>query len=219
MPFQVLADPHPWPRNRQTTLSACALIVVDMQHDYCSAGYYIEQAGYDTHRLRAPIAPIRRVLAAARRGGLRVLYTRHGRAPDTANEGASEGSTLAVRTAARGEPGWHIVPELVPEMSEVVIEKSTCSAFVSGELDQMLRDLGVRHLAFCGNTIDVCVHSTLRAAVDLNYECLLLEDCCGAVNAGLHAWAIESVKIEDGVFGTVSSAEALIKALSTLPQD
>lgn len=205
MPFQVVGDPHPWPRHGQTVIGACALMVVDMQHDYCSPGYYIEQAGYDTQRLRAPIEPIQRVLAAARRSGLRVLYTRHGRAAN---------NTDLVKTAARGEPGWHIVPELLPEAGEVVIEKSTCSAFVSGELDRVLRQLGVRHLAFCGNTIDVCVHSSLRAAVDLDYECLLLEDCCGAVNAGLHAWAIESVKIENGVFGTVANAAAFVKALS-----
>ena len=99
-----------------------------------------------------------------------------------------------------------------------VIEKSTCSAFVSGELDRILRSKGVRHLAFCGNTIDVCVHSTLRAAVDLDYECLLLADCCGAVNDGLHTWAIESVKIENGVFGTVATAEAFVNAFSAASQ-
>jgi len=74
------------------------------------------------------------------------------------------------------------------------------------------RSMGVTYLAFCGNTIDVCVHSTLRAAVDLDYECLLLGDCCGAVDDGLHTWAIESVKIENGVFGTGATAEAFVSA-------
>ena len=78
----------------------------------------------------------------------------------------------------------------------------------------MLQNRGITYLAFCGNTIDVCVHSTLRAAVDLDYECLLLADCCGAVNDGLHIWAVEAVKVENGVFGTVASAEAFIHAFS-----
>jgi len=217
MHFQVTGDPHPWPRAAGTESRACAVIVVDMQEDYCSPGYYMAQAGYDTGRLRAPVERIRRVLSAARRCGLRVIYTRHGRVPDGERlEGSGEerGAALAPgpRTAARGEPGWQIVPELLPDAHEVVIEKSTCSAFVSGELDRLLRSVGVTHLAFCGNTIDVCVHSTLRAAVDLGYECLLLADCCGAVNDGLHTWAIESVKIEDGVFGTVADAEAFVSA-------
>lgn len=220
MYFQVLGDPHPWPRDGKTASSACALIVVDMQHDYCSPGYYIEQAGYDTKRLREPVERIQRVLLAARRSGMQVLYTRHARSPDNdhldkPDEARSLAPALSARTAARGEPGWQIVPALLPDVKDIVIEKSTCSAFASGELDRILRSQGIRHLAICGNTIDVCVHSTLRAAVDLDYECLLLGDCCGAVNDGLHTWAIESVKIENGVFGTVANAEAFVNALST----
>ena len=188
-----------------------------MQADYCSPGYYMDRAGYDTQRLRAPVERIRQVLMAARRGGMRVIYTRHGRPPDDgARSAGAEGMAVTgayPRTAARGEPGWQIVSELRPEPSDIMVEKTTINAFASSEVDQLLRDGGVRHLAFCGNTIDVCVHSTLRAAVDLGYECLLLGDCCGAVNDGLHAWAIESVKVENGVFGTVAGAEAFVDAL------
>jgi nicotinamidase-related amidase len=202
MRFQVPGDPHSWPRDPDKALSACALIIVDMQHDYCSPGFYIDRAGYDTARLSEPVPRIQRVLAAARRASLRVIYTRHGRIAGTAST-----------TAAPGEPGWEIVPELRPQPADAVIEKSTCSAFVSGQLDRLLRENGIRCLAFCGNTIDVCVHSTLRAAVDLGYECLLLGDCCGAVNDELHAWSIASVKIEHGVFGTVASADAFTGAL------
>ncbi len=219
MYFQVPGDPHPWPRDGKTPGSSCALIVVDMQQDYCSPGYYIDQAGYDTKRLSEPIERIRRVLPAARRSGLHVIYTRHGRLHDPDQPGMTNlEQDLATppfpRTAARGEPGWQIVPALLPHATDPVIEKWTCSAFVSGELDRLLHSRGISHLALCGNTIDVCVHSTLRAAIDLDYECLLLADCCGAVNDGLHTWAIESVKVENGVFGTVASAETFINAFS-----
>ena len=207
--FQVAGDPHPWPLERQTPSTACAVLVVDMQHDYCSPGYYIHQAGYDTQRLSRPIPLIRQVLSVAHQNGVHVIYTRHGHV-------TRDGSTLSQSsfpvTAASGEPGWQIVPALTPQPPDRIIEKSTCSAFVSGELDQMLRQMGIRHLAFCGNTIDVCVHSSLRSAVDLGYECLLLADCCGAVNDGLHRWALESVKIENGVFGTVANAADFISA-------
>ena len=219
MYFQVPGDPHPWPRDGKTESSACALIVVDMQHDYCSPGYYIDQAGYDTKRLSEPIERIQRVLSVARQSGLHVIYTRHGRLLDSDQSDINnEEQNLAAppfsRTAARGEPGWQIVPALRPSVTDSVIEKSTCRAFVSGELHHMLQSKGIRHLALCGNTIDVCVHSTLRAAIDLDYECLLLADCCGAVNDGLHTWAVESVKIENGVFGTVASAQTFINAFA-----
>ena len=214
MYFQVVGDPHPWPKDGKTPGSACAVIVVDMQNDYCSPGFYIEKAGYDTKRLSRPIEPIRSVLSTARRNGLQVFYTRHSRKAEIGNQSQSAPKLQFPRTAAKGEPGWQIVPELLPIPADIIIEKTTCNAFVSGELDRILRDKSIGQLAFCGNTIDVCVHSTLRAAVDLDYECLLLGDCCGAVNDGLHQWAIESVKIENGVFGTVASAGAFIKAFS-----
>ena len=219
MYFQVPGDPHPWPRDGKTSTAACAVIVVDMQNDYCTPGHYIDQAGYDPQRLREPVDRIQRVLSVARRSGLHVLYTRHARVPDNdrsdrATEEHHAARSPVARTATRGELGWQIVPALLPDATDTVIEKSTRSAFVSGELDRMLRSRRIKHLAICGNTIDVCVHSTLRAAVDLDYECLLLGDCCGAVNDGLHAWAIESVKIENGVFGTVANAEAFVNALA-----
>jgi len=216
--FQVAGDPHAWPRVAQTPRAACAVIVVDMQHDYCSLGFYIARAGYDTQRLSEPIARIQRVLAAARGAGMPVIYTQHGHGPHSQPAGAADqGQGVTVsdypQTAARGELGWEIVPTLRPQAGDLVIEKSTINAFVSGELDRWLRSQGIQHLALCGNTIDVCVHSTLRAAIDLDYECLLLEDCCGAVNDGLHRWAVESVKVENGVFGTVAKAQAFVEAL------
>ena len=211
-PFQVPGDPHDWPRDMNTLPAACAVLVIDMQHDYCSPGYYLDKAGFDTRRLSKPIEPIRNLLNVARRRGIQVIYTRHGRLPSNPAEESPPSSFPKVALA--GRPGWQIVPELSPVPEDIIVAKSTCGAFVSGKLHRILRNKAIRHLAFCGNTIDVCVHSTLRAAVDLGYECLLLSDCCAAVNDGLHTWAIESVKIEYGVFGTVSDSSAFIKALS-----
>lgn len=214
MYFQVASDPHPWPRNGETPTAACAVIVIDMQNDFCAPGFYMDQAGYDPRRLSRPIPRIRRVLAAARAAGMPVVYTRHGRAPDTAPPQAGAAASAFPQTAETGTAGWQIVPALKPQMGEAVFEKNTCSAFFSGELEHWLRSRGIGHLAFCGNTIDVCVHSSLRAAVDLGYRCLLLADCCGAVNAGLQRWAIESVTVEDGVFGSVTNAQAFVQALA-----
>jgi biuret amidohydrolase len=212
MSFQVSGNPHLWPQDETTPATACALVVVDMQHDYCSPGFYMDRAGYDTIRLSEPVARIQAVLAAARRGGLSVIYTRHGRLLQRHQSGQSESDWP--QTAVRGEPGWQIVPALSPAATDTIIEKSTCSAFISGELDHVLRQKGITHLALCGNTIDVCVHSTLRTAVDLGYKCLLLADCCAAVNDELHRWSVESVKIENGVFGSVANAQAFINALT-----
>jgi len=214
--FQVLGDPHPWPRDDKTPISKCAVIVIDTQHDYCSSGFYMDKAGYDIGRLSKIIEPIKQVLVVARYNGMKIIYTRYGRPIEPEPKTNLESTVISTfpQTAAYGEEGWQIVPELIPDKKDKVIDKVTCSAFISGELNKYLHEHNIKHLVFCGNTIDVCVHSTLRSAVDLNYESLLLEDCCGAVNNGLHQWAIESIKIENGVFGTVSDSQTFINALS-----
>ena len=208
--FQAPARPRPWP-GRPVSPQACALLVVDMQRDYCEPGYYMDRAGYDLRRLRAPIPRIRRAVRAAHQAGMPVIFTRQGRAAGEQTNPA--GWPL---TAAAGEPGWEIIPELRPLPGEAIIEKTTCNAFFSGELDALLRGLGIRSLAFCGNTVDVCVHSSLRAAADLGYDCLLLEDACGAVNRGLLRWAVESVLVENGVFGCAARAGEFVSALNSM---
>ncbi len=210
MAFQIPARPRPWPAHPANP-QACALLVVDMQRNYCEPDFYMDKAGYDLRRLRAPIPRIRQALRAARQTAMPVIFTRQGRTP---GEPTDEGSYPL--TAAAGEPGWEIIAELRPLPGERIIEKTTCSAFFSGELDTLLREQGIRALAFCGNTVDVCVHSSLRAAADLGYDCLLLKDACGAVNRGLHRWSVESVLVEHGVFGCAARAGDFPRSLQSI---
>ena len=79
------ADPYPWPFDGDLSPGNTALIVIDMQTDFCGAGGYVDRMGYDLSLTRAPVEPIRRVLGAMRAKGYHVLHTREGHRPDLAD--------------------------------------------------------------------------------------------------------------------------------------
>lgn len=202
-----------------------ALIIIDMQRDFLDPRGYAGKAGLDVSRLRKIIPSVSRLLACARNLDMLLIHTREGHRPDLSDcpsaklersrmAGAEIGSAGPLgRLLIRGQSGHDFIRELRPLLCEQIVDKPGYGAFYRTDLDQILKSLNIQHLLICGVTTEVCVHSTLREAVDRGYSCTLIADACGSAFPELHAAALQMVALEGGIFGNVADSSAVIAEL------
>jgi nicotinamidase-related amidase len=202
-----------------------ALLVIDMQNDFCANGGFAEKLGNDITPTRAIIPVIERLLQSCRAQGLLIVHTREGHLPDLSDcppsklrrsqlQGAGIGDPGPMgRILVRGEFGHDFVAELKPLTGECIIDKPGKGAFYDTELQELLRQHEIESLIVTGVTTHVCVHTTVREANDRGYECLVIEDATAAFDPSDQAAAIRMFHQQGAIFGWVTTADDFISAL------
>lgn len=216
----VVNEAKPYPFEFQ--LRKTALVIIDMQKDFCAPGGFGERLGNDISPTRAIIPQISSILEFARSKGMLVIHTREGHLPDLSDcpptklkrskrQGAGIGDLGPMgRLLIRGEEGHDIVPELAPIQGEIVIDKPGKGAFYRTALQNLLEEYAIESLILTGVTTHVCVHTTLREANDRGYECLVVSDATAAFDPQDHEAAIRMIWQQGGIFGWTVASEAII---------
>jgi nicotinamidase-related amidase len=198
-----------------------ALLIVDMQKDFCLQGFGAHQAGRDLSAAHRAIPVIAELLQAAREGGVRVGHVGFSTLP---HHGSDSGSWLAQRRRSTyssdtlcisGTEGAEFVPALAPADGEWQVRKHRYSAFAGTDLDMLLRSAGVRSVVVTGVSTNACVESTLRAAFDLDYYVAVPPDAVGSWDQALHAATLANVNHR---FGVTPSAGELAEVWRARPR-
>lgn len=210
-------------------LAKAAMLVVDMQNDFCHPEGWLAHIGVDVTPARTPIELLQALLPELRAAGVPIIWLNWGNRPDLLNisaglrhvynptgDGVGLGDPLPKRNApvlTAGSWAAAVVDELVQEEGDIRVDKYRMSGFWDTPLDSILRNLGRTTLFFGGVNVDQCVMVTLQDANCLGYDCILLKDCA-ATTSPEYCFPATVYNINQ-CFGFVTDSPALLAALST----
>jgi len=182
------------PQTVTIDLARTAIVVIDMQNDFCTKDGWVDHIGGNYAADRAAIGPLQKLLPELRAAEMPVIWVNWGNRPDLANmppnqihlyKNSGEGIGLGDPLPSNGahvleKDSWAaaVVDELAPLPGDIRIDKHRISGFWDTPLDSILRNLGIRTILFAGCNTDQCVLHSLTDANFLGYGCVMVEDCC-----------------------------------------
>lgn len=182
-----------------------ALLIIDMQKDFCVDGYAASRAGRPLHAAQSIIPTLQNILAQARAVGVLVCHVGFWTLPDHMSDSGAwlaqrRRSTFASDRIALAETdGARFIDELRPDRSEVLVHKHRYSAFKGTDLDMILHARDVRSVVLTGVSTNVCVESSLRDAFELGYYVGVASDGCASWDEDLHKATLRNVEARFGV--------------------
>jgi nicotinamidase-related amidase len=204
-----------------------AILVVDMQNDFCHRDGWLAHIGVDVTPARSPIKPLQNLLPVLRKVQVPVIWVNWGCRVDLLNispglrhvynptgDGIGLGDPLPKNQASvltAGSWAAAVVDELEQEPEDIKVDKYRMSGFWDTPLDSILRNLGKTTLLFAGVNIDQCVMSTLQDANFLGYDCILVKDCAATTSP---EFCIQATLYNvNQCFGFVTNSHSILKSI------
>lgn len=180
-----------------------ALLVIDVQNDFCHPDGVYGRLGADLSAVTAMLPRLRETISAWRAEGGTVMYVRteHSEATDSAAWLERGGGNLP-KACRAGSWGAELMG-VQPEADDVQVVKSRYSGFYGTSLEAELRSRGIREVLVTGVLGNVCVETTIREGCLRDFRMVMLRDCCASYDQSLHEAAMENVR---RYFGTVIDA-------------
>jgi ureidoacrylate peracid hydrolase len=194
---EVLTSLEEWIRPEHT-----AVIVVDVQNDFCSMGGDNHNRGRDMTPLQEMLPRLRKLIDGARAGGVRVIYIQHTVYPDGSTESPAymayrlnlNNGNYPTSLCIDGTWGHQVCDEVAPLPGEIRIRKHRQPPWVGTDLDQILRNNGIKTIVATGTMTSACVDWTARLGVQLDYYVVVPEDCVAQADIDGHNAAIANLR-------------------------
>jgi nicotinamidase-related amidase len=171
-------------------LRKCAIVLVDMARDFVEEGGFIANAGGPEYRKKAKaiIPPLIRLLDAARKAGVTIIYSTDAHTPDDAELKKWPAHSMA------GTKWAEILPDLAPEPSDLVLPKTTYSGFLSSDIEEHLENRGIETVYITGLHTDCCCRHTSGDLFQRGYDIVWITDALQAFNDEAHESGLEYFK-------------------------
>jgi ureidoacrylate peracid hydrolase len=190
----------------------CALVIIDVQNDYCHDNGALSKSGRKVSDIRRMVPRLVEVVEKARQAQVTVVHVRMANNELTKSDAYLEHRSRHSRgnrqVCQEGTWGADFY-EIQPRPGEPVVTKHRYSAFADTDFATILRARGIKTVILAGVTTDVCVESTARDAFMRDYHVLFLSDCTGVDDPAVQQATLERI---DRYFGHVASSEDVVQA-------
>jgi len=210
------------PNGPHSDIASAAVLVIDVQNDFCHPEGTRAKSGCDTTAVTAMVSKLQQFIAACRQRQIAIIFvhTTHDKYTDSPAWIARRHPYYPVRTTGHRtcQTGtWGSEPYLIaPEQDDLVVIKHRYSAFTGTDLNLLLRAHGKTALLCTGVATDVCVESTIRDALSRDYYITLVDDCCASYTAASHTATTGVVAAH---FGRVMSSDEIVSGWTSAPAE